>query len=578
MKYRASYRNERAAANFVDVCGEILKETLVDDLLSAKYYSVLMDGSTDASVTEQELIYVLYLSKNGRPHVKFFNIESVKSADAEGLKSSLNESFERIGITNFGSRLHGLNVDGASVNTGIHNGLGALIKNELAPWLTVIHCFSHRLELAVKDSFKNSFFYEIDTMLLKLYYLYKKSPKRLRELNQFGEIFEKVVPKPSKAADTRWIVHKLNAMEKVLSNYGVFITHLESLSQTDSQALKRAELVGFSKRWVQAKYPIHLAIYLDILQPIKVLSLTMQQEIHDPVIQLKHIREFNWSMGKLQGLLNQSIDGNTIRLTNYTKFLKDVVHEDGEHKYQGIKLLNFDASNERIKNSYSEIIDSLTSAMSNRFENLQSHPVFKNIHILDCSRWPKDDANLSEFGESQIKELSAHFSALLQDNGCDLDKILPEWDLLKLEISQLMSGMCTVKYLDVWEQLFTSQFKKLYGNALHVIELLLITPTTNAKLERMFSRMNRVKNDWRNRLSRERLENNLRIGEDGPLSKDFDPEAAIERWYNQKVRRIGAAKPHKYPQKRQKIGKATSSVDVVTYCLSDFESDSDEES
>ena len=72
VKYRASYCNERAAANFVDVCGEILKETLVDDLLSAKYYSVLMDGSTDASVTEQELIYVLYLSKNGRPHVKFF--------------------------------------------------------------------------------------------------------------------------------------------------------------------------------------------------------------------------------------------------------------------------------------------------------------------------------------------------------------------------------------------------------------------------------------------------------------------------------------------------------------------------
>ena len=86
--------------------------------------------------------------------------------------------------------------------------------------------------------------------------------------------------------------------------------------------------------------------------------------------------------------------------------------------------------------------------------------------------------------------------------------------------------------------------------------------------------MNRVKNDWRNRLSRERLENNLRIGEDRQLSKDFDPEAAIEHWYNQKVRRIGAAKQIS----SKTIGKATSSVDVITYCLSDFESDSDEES
>ncbi len=76
----------------------------------------------------------------------------------------------------FASRLHALNIDGASVNTGIHRGLGARIR-ELAPWLTVVHCFNHRLELAVKDAFKGTFFNEIDTMLLKLYYLYKKSSK-----------------------------------------------------------------------------------------------------------------------------------------------------------------------------------------------------------------------------------------------------------------------------------------------------------------------------------------------------------------------------------------------------------------
>ena len=53
----------------------------------------------------------------------------------------------------------------------------------------------------------------------------------------FGDIYDKVVPKPSKASGTRWIAHKVRAMEIVLSNYGIFITHLESLSQTDSQVL-----------------------------------------------------------------------------------------------------------------------------------------------------------------------------------------------------------------------------------------------------------------------------------------------------------------------------------------------------
>ena len=43
-------------------------------------------------------------------------------------------------------------------------------------------CLAHRLELAVKDSFKNTSFDQIDDMLLKLYYMYEKSPKKCRQL------------------------------------------------------------------------------------------------------------------------------------------------------------------------------------------------------------------------------------------------------------------------------------------------------------------------------------------------------------------------------------------------------------
>ena len=68
-----------------------------------------------------------------------------------------------------------LNVDGAAVNTGVLNGLGALMK-ESYPWLQVIHCFDHRLELSIKYAFKTDTFVKIDTMLMKLYYLYQKSP------------------------------------------------------------------------------------------------------------------------------------------------------------------------------------------------------------------------------------------------------------------------------------------------------------------------------------------------------------------------------------------------------------------
>ena len=46
------------------------------------------------------------------------------------------------------------------------------------------------------------------------------------------------------------------------------MAHMESLSQTDSQATKRAELGGFVKKWKYASFPIQIAIFLDILSPI----------------------------------------------------------------------------------------------------------------------------------------------------------------------------------------------------------------------------------------------------------------------------------------------------------------------
>ena len=52
------------------------------------------------------------------------------------------------------------------------------------------------------------------------------------------------------------------------------------------------------------------------------------------------------------------------------------------------------------------------------------------------------------------------------------------------------------------------------SNVLHLIELMLIVPFTNAKVERLFSRMNIVKTDLRNRLCHARLDICLRIGEE----------------------------------------------------------------
>ena len=72
--------------------------------------------------------------------------------------------------------------DGASVNSGDKQGVRALVQEELS-WVVFVWCMAHRLELALKDSLSDTFFKEVDEMLLRIYYLYEKSPKKYRELS-----------------------------------------------------------------------------------------------------------------------------------------------------------------------------------------------------------------------------------------------------------------------------------------------------------------------------------------------------------------------------------------------------------
>ena len=108
--------------------------------------------------------------------------------------------------------MSGLNTDCANVSVGVHREVGTqLIKKAL--WLQVIHCFNNRVELAFKDVFTTIHFKNIEEMLVKLYYLYQRNPKHLRELQGLSEACDMSLPKPTKCNGTRWIDHKYRALK-----------------------------------------------------------------------------------------------------------------------------------------------------------------------------------------------------------------------------------------------------------------------------------------------------------------------------------------------------------------------------
>ena len=128
-------------------------------------------------------------------------------------------------------------------------------------------------------------------------------------------------------------------------------------------------------------------------------------------------------------------------------------------------------------------------------------------------------------------------------------------------------------YLKLLETVFLNiEANEECRNFLRICELLLVISFTNATLERMFSRILRMKTDWRNRLNRQRLDALFHIGEEGQSIGEFDPNDAINLWFIDNVRRLTASQPKSCSEKRQNVND-NDYVNIATLAMSDIEDD-----
>ena len=120
--------------------------------------------------------------------LNYFDLVEPETADANGIIKAITKSFNEVNI-NYLDKLVGFGSDGASVNRGDKEGIKTIIQWE-NEWLTFGWCVAHWLKLTIKDALKGTPLDDTDKLLLRLYYLYKKSPKKLRQLKQLSILYE----------------------------------------------------------------------------------------------------------------------------------------------------------------------------------------------------------------------------------------------------------------------------------------------------------------------------------------------------------------------------------------------------
>ena len=535
-------KNQVACATYADYIADSLKEQLTANLKRSHFFSVQTDGSTDAGNVEEEIYVALFFDPygaDGKVHVRsqFLGVLQPSTVDASELTACFERAMDLAGVDDWQTKLVGLGCDGASVNIA-KNGLKGKLS-EKVPWLVVVWCVAHRLELAIKDALTDTVFTEIDTMLLRIYYLYEKSSKKTRELDEIVESLRSCLEpmdmpsgsgnKPLRACGTRFVAHKLAAISRLIERFGAYISHLQAMTDDDSttRAVDKAKMTGYINKWCTGKMLYGLAFFHDLLKPAAALCKALQSAEICVVTTIEALL----STVKAMELVKSSEFDELPTVKRLMERLR--VQDDGKTTYQGVTIKRLEQGEELLRNHYEQYSFLVIDCLKNRVKAEHVDLLTDTLTVLATHGWGKSDD--TDFGKSCVERLATRFESALVSASFSTASLQEEWEDMVSYAKKYLN--LTDSHLIVWWKLFNVAESCRWRGMLLLAELLFCLPMSNGSVERMFSSLKHIKTDRRCRLNESRLDGLVRIAIDGPPPTQFKAQRAVELWWTDKCRR-----------------------------------------
>ena len=346
--------------------------------------------------------------------------------------------------------------------------------------------------------------------------------------------------------------HSLRALDTLIHGYPAIRLHLEHLVAAKGRSESKSKAIGFLKL-LRSKDIISMVLFLhDVLTVLKKVSLKFQEEgsvvadvsltVKTAITRIKSFAETDGpSLQKLQQF--ETCELPTVGATTRTVYKLTA----------GRGLLDM----ERIK-----IVDSLISALGVRFEDTSTN-VVQATSLANFRVWPVREEELGRFGDDMINILIEQFKCYLND----CDGIKAEWPLLRSAVFDTFSSDFETL---TWQQV-NRRFATEYPHILNLFDLVLTIPATSTACERGFSQMKIVKSDHRTVMKEKTLSDSLMISLESPSIKDFNPDEAIDIWFNKCSWRPGSS------QSQENRSAAEVVNDVLTELTQDEEVDNNGE-
>jgi hypothetical protein len=206
----------------VNIIKNVIGKKITVDLtqiLSETYFSVLIDESTDISVSKLLCIVVKYVDDSSKIVDRLLELVTVdaKKCDAEHLFAAFKDSLntKKIPLKN----IIGLASDNASVMLGKHNSFMTRLKSE-ANALIVLSCICHSSALVANNAC-SKLPRTPEEFVRNVASYFSVSAKRTAELAEMQEFFKGTTQKMLKLSATRWLSMQ-HAIKRVLDNCKYF--------------------------------------------------------------------------------------------------------------------------------------------------------------------------------------------------------------------------------------------------------------------------------------------------------------------------------------------------------------------
>ena len=518
----ATYTSKTTQNEIIACAGELIQADISRRVREAKWYSIMADETSDTARLEQATIIIRYLDKSGSIHEDFAGFVHADNLTGEGMAQLIIGFLGHMGLTLDYCR--GQGYDGAAAMMGKFNGCQAVIRRQ-QPLAVPIHCFNHRLNLAVSKSCDVPAVRNMFGTMNRICDFILSSPKRVKEMEEFIDAREEGgrQRRLRMYCATRW-VDSHDSVLVFLDLLPVVVDTLSALAHARGAGTTGADAAALLAAVRSSGFLVSLQVAGHCLAKTVSLSRALQdpsQNIGDAIARIMAVRK---ALEDERGVADEVFH----RVFQSASELADKIGEEltaprirGRQTHRANAPA--DGPEEYYKrNIFIPFLDHLIDQLKMRFGDEDNVP--KQVRLQELMPIAMTTTSLP-----RIIEAAELFEFDLNRSILEVEAEVKTWMSLIQSLPQERQPK------DIPEAILLGK-----DNFLPAVTTLLrlfgTIPVSNATAERSFSALKRLKTYLRSTMGEERLTGLALLHVN--KSTDVDPDAIIEIYAGKKERRI----------------------------------------